>query len=107
MVRSLHQQRTQIRIAFLADVHLRLTLPRVPPSRLQSEIAAHVPAFAKPLRVFQRQQERERDQRAHPLHLLQPRHLGIALLRQLLDPFVVLTDPFAQRLDPRQQRLQC
>jgi hypothetical protein len=35
---ALHQQRAQIRIAFLADVHLRFALPRVPPSRLQSQI---------------------------------------------------------------------
>jgi hypothetical protein len=32
VVRSLHQQRAQIRIAFLADVHLRFALPRVSPS---------------------------------------------------------------------------
>jgi hypothetical protein len=29
VVRSLHQQRAQIRIPFLADVHLRFALPRV------------------------------------------------------------------------------
>ena len=44
VVRSLHQQRSQIRIAFLADVHLRLALAGVPPSRLQPHIAAHVAA---------------------------------------------------------------
>jgi hypothetical protein len=50
MMRSLHQQRAQIRIAFLADVHLRLALARVSPSWLQSEIAAHVPTFTEMLR---------------------------------------------------------
>jgi len=99
MMRSLHLRRAQIGIAFFADVHLRLTLPRVPPSWLQSEIAAHVATFAKTMRVFQRQQERQRDQRAHSLHLFQPRYLWITLLRQLLDSFVVLADPFTQRLD--------
>ena len=34
VVRTLHQQRSQIRITFLADVQLRLALPRVSPSRL-------------------------------------------------------------------------
>jgi hypothetical protein len=51
------------------------------------------------MRVFQRQQEGQRDQRAHSLHLFQPRYLWITLLRQLLDSFVVLADPFTQRLD--------
>jgi hypothetical protein len=45
MLRSLHQERPQIRIAFLADVHLRLALPRVPSSWLQPQITAHVPAL--------------------------------------------------------------
>src|SRR5712671_2827774 len=35
VVRPLHQQRSQIPIAFFADVHLRFTLSRVPSSRLQ------------------------------------------------------------------------
>src|SRR5271169_1318524 len=107
MVRSLHQQRSQIRIAFLADVHLRLTLAGVPPSWLQPQIAAHVATFAKAMRVFQCQQERQRDQRPHSFYLLQPRHLRIAALCQLLDPLVALADLFTQRLDSRQQRLQC
>ena len=47
VLRSLYQQRSQIGIPFLADVHLRLPLPRVPSSRLQPEIAAHVAALAQ------------------------------------------------------------
>ena len=35
-----------------ADVHLRLTLSRFPASRLQSQIAAHIPTLAKPMRIF-------------------------------------------------------
>src|SRR5271169_6234479 len=38
VLRSLHQQRPQIGIAFFADVHLWLALPRVSSSRLQSQI---------------------------------------------------------------------
>ena len=44
-----------IRVAFLADVQLRFTLSRVPSSRLQSHIAAHVAALTKPMWIFQRQ----------------------------------------------------
>src|ERR1035441_2407740 len=36
-----------IRIAFLADVHLRLALPRVPSSRLQSQIASPRPGSSE------------------------------------------------------------
>ena len=61
----------------------------------------------KAMRIFQRQQVGECDQRAHPLDLLQQRHLRIAFLHQAFDPFVALADAFAQRLDSRQQRLQC
>ncbi len=102
MMRSLHQQRPQIRIPFLADVHLRLALPRVSPPRLQSDIAAHVAALAKPMRIFQREQERQRDQRPHALHLFQPRHLRITFLGDLRDLLVVLVNPFTQRLDRSQ-----
>jgi|SRR5580698_2423739 hypothetical protein len=43
-------------------VHLRLALPRIPPSRLQSQIATHVAALAKAMRIFQRQHISQRDQ---------------------------------------------
>ena len=43
---SLHQQRSQVRIAFLADVQLRLALTRVSSSRLQPLAAAHLAALA-------------------------------------------------------------
>src|SRR5580700_9420679 len=62
VLRSLHQQRAQIRIALFADVHLRLALSRVPPSWLQSEITAHVAALGKAMWVLQGQQEGQRDQ---------------------------------------------
>src|SRR5678815_4705234 len=107
MVRSLYQQGSQIGIAFLADVHLRLALARVSSSRLQTQVAAHIPALTKSMRVFQRQQEGQRDQCAHPLHLLQLCHFGIAFPRQSLDPFIAFPNAFTQRLDSRQQRLQC
>lgn len=49
------------------------------------------------MRVFQRQQEGQRDQRAHSLDLLQQRYLRIALLGQRFDPFVELADAFTPR----------
>ena len=64
VLRSLHQQRPQIGIALLADVQLRLALTGVSPSRLQSQVATHVATPAEAMRIFQRQQERQRDQRA-------------------------------------------
>ena len=41
-------------IALLADVHLRLTLPGISPSRLQPEVAAGVAALVEAMRIFQR-----------------------------------------------------
>jgi len=59
------------------------------------------------MRVFQREQEGQRDQRAHSLDLLQQGHLRITLLHQRSNSVVVLADPFVQLFDRRQQRLQC
>src|SRR5262249_60446222 len=53
VLRSLHQQCPQIRIALFADVQLWLALSRVSASRLQSWIAAHVAALAEAMRIFQ------------------------------------------------------
>ncbi len=47
-------------------------------SRQKPQIAAHVAALAETMRIFQGQQEGQRDQRAHSLGLLQQRHLGKA-----------------------------
>src|SRR5271166_586008 len=54
VVCSLHQQGPQIRIALFADVHLRLALPRVSASRLQSGVATRIAALAETVRIFQR-----------------------------------------------------
>src|SRR6478736_1642777 len=107
MLRSLHQQRPQIRIAFFADVHLRFALTRVSSSRLQPRIAAHVAALAEAMRIFQRQQKRQPDQRAYALDLLPQCHLRITLLCQTLDALVVFHDVLAQRLNCLQQGFQC
>src|SRR5215813_11087913 len=58
------------------------------------------------MRIFQRQQKRQRDQRAYSLDLLQQLHLRITRFRQCFDPVVVLDDLLAQLCDGRQQRLQ-
>ena len=49
---------------------MRLTLSRVPSSRLQPQVAPYVPAFWKAMRVFQCQQEGQRDPRSYTFHLL-------------------------------------
>src|ERR1700690_1869979 len=63
--------------------------PEVPPSRLQSQITAHVAALAEAVRIFQGQQEGQRDQRAYTLDLFQQRHLRVTLLCKLFDPLVI------------------
>ena len=68
---SLHQQSSHVRVPFFADMHLGLALAGVSASRLQSQIAAHFAALAEAMRIFQRQQEGQRDQCAHALDLLQ------------------------------------
>jgi hypothetical protein len=71
--------------------------------RLQPQISAHVAALAETMRIFQGQQERQRDQRAHSLDLLQQRHLRSRELSEcplafakvgadLLDSFFVVGD---------------
>jgi hypothetical protein len=51
------------------------------------------------MRVFQRQQVGERDQRPDSLHLFQPCHLGVASLGQVLDPLVGFASLLAQRFE--------
>ena len=50
------------------------------------------------MRILQRQQVGERDQRPHSLHLFQPRYLRITFLGDLRDLLVVFINPFAERL---------
>ena len=50
VLRPLHQQRSQVRVALLADVHLRLALSGVPSPWLQSQIAAHISTPAEAMR---------------------------------------------------------
>ena len=96
MVRSLHQQGSQIRIALFADVHLRFALPRVSAPRLQPEVATRIPALAETMRILQRQHVGQRDQRAYSLDLLQQRSLRIALLGDSFDLLVVLSNALTQ-----------
>src|SRR2546421_274440 len=87
-------------------MQLLLGLSRFPASRLQSQIAAYVAAFAKEARIFQRQHEGQRDQGTYTLDLFQQRHLRITLLRQFLDALVVFGDALANRFNGREQWLQ-
>src|SRR6476661_4143945 len=97
VLRPLHQQGAQIRVAFLADVHLRFALAGVSSPGLQPQIATHVAALSETMRIFQPQQERQRDQRAYALDLLQQSYSRITLLCQILDALVVFHDVLAQR----------
>jgi hypothetical protein len=62
-------------------VNRRFALARVPASRLQPRIATHIAALAEAVRILERQQECQRDQRAYSLDLLQqcqPQGLEVA-----------------------------
>ena len=97
VVRSLHQQGSQIRIALFADVHLRFALPRVSTARLQSHVATCVAALVEAVRIFQRQHVGQGNQRTYALDLLQQRRLRVTLLRDGFDLLVVLGDALTQR----------
>jgi hypothetical protein len=73
-------------------MHLGIALSRSA-SRLQSQITPTSRLFGETMRIFQRQQEGQRDQRARALDLLQQLHLRITRFGQGFDPLVVLADP--------------
>ena len=54
------------------------------------------------MRIFQRQEEGQRDQGADALDRRQQRNLRIAFSRQLLDPLVLLDNALADRFDRRE-----
>src|SRR5450631_178996 len=92
---GLHQQCSQVRIALFADAHLRLTLPRVPPPRLEAHVTGCISAFAETTWIFQRQHVRERDQGSHSLNLLQPFSLWVLVLGHGLEQLIVVANAFA------------
>ncbi len=101
MVRLLHQQRAQIRIAFLADVHLRLTLAGVPASRLQSQVAAHVPALALSERIGEYNERIEKlAQESYPQVVLLQQVKGVGTLIALTF-LLTVEDPHRFRSPPR------
>ncbi len=65
------------------------------------------PFLAWLLRIFQRQQVGERDQRSHSLHLFYPRRLRTTVPGDLLDLLVAFVNPLAQRFDGGQQWFRC
>src|ERR1035437_3301229 len=81
VVRSLHQESSQIWIALFADVHLWLALSRVAPSGLEAYVAGCIPALAETIWIFQRQDVGKSDQGSHTLDLLQPLCFRIPVLR--------------------------
>ena len=80
LVRSLHQQRSQIPVALLADVHLWLALAGVRASRLQPHKTSHVATLFEAMGVFDGQDIRQRNQVSDALHLLEQFDLRIRLL---------------------------
>jgi hypothetical protein len=74
------------------DMQLRFALPGVPSTWLQSYVTASIAALSEPSRVFQCQDECQRDQRPNTLDLLEQRHFRIALFGELFDLRVILSE---------------
>src|ERR1700755_1914346 len=92
MVSSLHQQCSEVRIALFTDMHLRLTLPRVPSPRLETHVTGCISALAETMWIFQRQHVRKRDQGSHSLDLLQPLSLWILVVGHGLKQLIVIAN---------------
>ena len=101
---ALNEQRPKIWIAFLGDVQLRLTTPRVAACRLQTDEAARIAALRETMRIFESQEVGQRYQRTHAMDLGQERHFGIRCLPEFDDLAVVLTDLLRKCLDGYQNR---
>src|SRR5215469_2710346 len=92
VVRSLDQQRPQIPISLLGDVHLWLTLPRVPPPRLQTHKASHVATLFEAMWIFDGQDIPQCNQVSDTLHLFEQLRLRVLLPGHFLDPPIVFLD---------------
>ena len=71
VVCALHHHRSQVAVSLFADVQLRLALPGVPASRSQPEKASDVATLPESMRIFYRQDKRQRDQVSYTLDLLE------------------------------------
>src|ERR1022692_135883 len=92
-VRCLYQQPSQQHVPGFADPQLRLAVAAVPLLPRQSQVRPYVPAVFEALCIFQRQDEGQRNQRPHSIHLLQQLRLRVSFL-DLLDLLVVHSDLF-------------
>jgi hypothetical protein len=106
VLRSLHQQPSQMVVTCLRDPQFRRRTSRFILSRTQSQVAANRTTVGKALGIFQREHVGKRNQRPDTLHLLQQSRLRVFRFCQLLDPLVVALDLFTERLDTAQQRQQ-
>ena len=76
-MRSLHQQRPQICVAFFADSQFRPALARLPALGPQPHIATHRATLSEAMWIFHCQHECQRDQCPHAMDLLQQIHFRI------------------------------
>src|SRR5215472_316296 len=106
VVRSLHQQRPQVRVALLGDSQLRLALPRIAAPRPQAYITANIPALLESVLIFDSKYECQSDQRPDSLDLLQECRFRIILPGDLLNFTITVFDPLGQRFHFFQQWFQ-
>src|SRR6202158_1265580 len=105
-MRSLHQQRAQIRVAFLGDSQLWLALSRIAAPRPQPKVTTDVSAFLESVLIRDSEYEGQSDQRPNSTHLLQECRFRIILPGDLLDFAITVFDLLCYRFHFFQQRLQ-
>jgi hypothetical protein len=98
-VRPLDQQGPQIPVSLFGDVHLWLTLPGVPPSRLQPQKTSHVATLFEAMGVFDGQEISQCNQASDALHLLQQLDFRVRIFGHFFDPAIVFLNMFVQRFD--------
>jgi len=82
VVRALDQKMSQVSVAGLGDAKLWVAITGLTSSGSQAEITADVTTSSKPLLVAESENEGERGDVTHTLHLQQRLRLGILRLRQ-------------------------
>src|ERR1051325_9871778 len=102
-----NQQPAKVRIPFLSDVPLRLTLACIVLSWHQTKPCSDAATTSEPLLVLERQDVRQCGQRSDPGYLREGCRVGISVFGELFDLAVVLADASSELLDHLDQRQQC
>src|SRR5260370_31534847 len=104
VVRTIHQRLAQILVPCLGDPQLGLACPSILLLRPHPQKTSHRPTLLKPLRVADRQHERQCCMHPYPVNLLQQPVLPIPLLCDMFFHFVVVPALLVEMIDGLQQR---